>query len=228
MEITNGEVAMGREEDSLKRVGGACDDWQSLERLYQAFPSTLNQRRTWRTAAQLIDKRLQARGHQGLPALIPGLVHARVATALLAAGYRTEAQLATSSFLCLGCHAGLEVRILRDFGARSVHGVEIRGEVVQEALRARLVDSSEVTTEDFWTYLAAEGHELFDNILVLAPEALSLQRLWRAVIPHLAADGRLAVVAQPADLRDFPLHIPQGAALEGTMQWYALMQGTIV
>ncbi len=219
---------MRREEDYLKSVDRACDDWQSLERLYQVFPSTPDQRRTWRSAAQSIDKRLQARGHQGLPALIPGLVHARVATALLAAGYRTEAQLASSSFLCLGCHAGLEVRILRDFGARSVHGVEIRGEVVQEALRARLVDSSEVTTEDFWTYLAEAGNELFDNILVLAPEALSLQRLWHAVIPHLAADGHLVVVAQHADLRDLPLHIPQGAALEGTMQWYALTQGAIV
>ncbi len=82
---------------------------------------------------------LLARGHSGLPALIPGLVHARLATALLVAGYQSKSQLSSHSFLCLGCHAGLEVRILRDFGASHAEDVEIRQAVVQEGIRNRLI-----------------------------------------------------------------------------------------
>ncbi len=65
-------------------------DWVSPELL---FPSSRMQRQAWRRVCEAIDAALLERGLRGLPALIPGLVHARLATALLAAGYRSKQDL---------------------------------------------------------------------------------------------------------------------------------------
>lgn len=198
------------------------DDWESLERVYRVFPATRAQRQAWRRASNAVYQSLSAQGHMGLPALIPGLVHARLATGLLAGGYRTKSQLADRSFLCLGCHAGLEVRILRDFGARRAMGVEIRENVVREAVRAHLVEPTEIMAADFWTLLTVETETIWDDILILAPQGLSLHKLWTVARPHLVHGGHLVTVAQKSDLLDSPVEVSQGVALEGTMQWYVL------
>lgn len=93
----------------------------SLERLFRSFSSCVGQRHTWRQGSDDCYRNLLARGHEGRPALVPGLVHARLATALLAGRYRQKRQLQGRTFLCLGCHAGLEVRTLRDLGAKWAH-----------------------------------------------------------------------------------------------------------
>ncbi len=198
------------------------DDWASLECVYRAFPTTREQRRLWRTTSNAIYQSLLAKGHMGLPALIPGLVHARLATALLAAGYQTKSQLADRSFLCLGCHAGLEVRILRDFGAHRAQGVEIRRDVVQEGLRAQVVKPDEIKVADLWEFLTSDVEQTWDEILVLAPQRLSLKKLWDIARPHLTLGGHLVAVAQECDLLDMPAEVVHGSALEDTMQWYAL------
>ena len=202
-----------------------CDDWESLECLYQAFPSTHAQRRAWRAASTAVRMALLTRGHLGWPALIPGLVHARLATALLAAGYRRQADLARSRFLCLGCHAGLEVRILRDFGAADAMGLEIRGEVVDEGLRSGLIRPGEVATADFWDFLTASADPSWDDILLLAPQQIALGKLWQAARGRLAPHGHLVAVAQASDLTDLPADVVDGPALEDTMRWYVLTNG---
>ncbi len=201
------------------------DDWQSLERVFRTFPSTLKQRRVWRKQSASVYESLLNHGHHGLPALIPGLVHARLATALLVAGYRSKSQLASRSFLCLGCHAGLEVRILRDFGAGRAEGIEIRDAVVQEGIYHQLVRADEIHIGDFWHILSMDAVTIWNEIVVLAPEALSLGKLWDTVWAHLSPLGHLIVVAQDADLLDVPSHIQHGEAMEGTMQWYLASKG---
>lgn len=212
-----------RPEDTARANHERRYDWTSLECVYRAFPSKPEDRRSWRAASAAAYRSLLARGHLGLPALIPGLVHARLATALLAAGYRAKSQLADRSFLCLGCHAGLEVRILRDFGAGGVLGIEIRHDVVAEGVRSQLVEPDEVRIADWWEFLTADDErKTWDEILVLAPQQLSLEKLWDVARPHLVAGGHVVVVAQEGDLRDMPAEVDHGSALEDTMQWYAL------
>ncbi len=197
-------------------------DWQSLEVLFRAFPSTQRQRRAWRTTTIRVDAALAARGHHGLPALVPGLVHARVATALLAAGYRSKDELRARSFCLLGCHAGLEVRILRDLGAGWVRGVEQRGDVVAEAVAAGLVTADAVWVGNYWDLLARGALPLCDEMLVLAPERLPLGQLWEAAGPTIREGGHLVVVATRADAEAVPAEAVSGPALEGTMRWHVL------
>ena len=196
--------------------------WDSLEYLFRAFPSSLRERQQWRQASDAVDQALTTRGHYGLPALVPGLVHARLATALLAAGYRSKRDLLGRSFLCLGCHAGLEVRILRDFGASKVIGVEMRADVVEASINARLTDPGDVVVEDFWGYLSRTDGELFDTVMALAPQRLAVERLWERVKNWLVPGGPLVVVAQPGDITGKPQEVRQGPAMEGTMRWYQL------
>lgn len=195
-------------------------DWDSLEYLFRAFPSSLRKRRRWRLACQMVDQSLTLKGHHGLPALIPGLVHARLATSLLAAGYRSKRDIGGRRFLCLGCHAGLEVRILRDFGATEVLGVEIRSDVVQASLSAGLTAPGDVVVQDFWEYLTNTGEETFDTVIALAPQRLPIGRLWASARNWLASKGHLTVVAQTADVFDVPKEALHGPAMEGTMRWY--------
>lgn len=206
------------------------EDWISLERVYRSFPSTQRERFMWRNAASLVHARLTEQGHHGLPALLPGLVHARLATALLAAGYHSKRELRNHSFLCLGCHAGLEIRILRDFGAGWVHGLEIRPGVVEEACQAGLVERHEISGGDFWEYLSASPFLSVDMIMALAPDRLSLERLWDVAEPHLVPGGHLVAVAQDTDILAMPKGVSVGPAMEGTMNWYILQryQGSVV
>ena len=206
---------------TVRRVPALPDDWESLERVFRAFPSRREERFAWRTACALVYQKLLVQGHMGLPALIPGLVHARLATALLAAGYRTKRQLAGRSLLCLGCHAGLEVRILRDFGARA-EGLEIRQDVVEAAVNACLVQRGEVEAADYWEYLSQPPRALRHDIFMLAPEEVPVETLWNAAKSHLTAKGHLVIVAQPSDMVGVPTVAERGVALEGTMQWCRL------
>lgn len=197
-------------------------DWQSLEMLFRAFPSTQGQRRAWRTTALRVDAALAARGHHGLPALVPGLVHARLATALLAAGYRSKGELSRRSFCLLGCHAGLEVRILRDLGAGWVRGVEQRADLVAEAVAAGLVSADSVWVGDYWDLLARGALPPCDEMLVLAPERLPVGHLWQVAGPTIREGGHLVVVAARADAEAIPEEAVSGPALEGTMRWHVL------
>ncbi len=197
-------------------------DWSSLEFVFRAFPSSRAQRQVWREMSQSIHQRLLQRGHMGLPALLPGLVHARLATALLAAGYRRRAQLANQSILCLGCHAGLEIRILKDFNAGDVRGVEIRSEVITEAVACGLIAQDDVWIGDFWDFLKSGYCGVWDEIVVLAPEQLSLAQLWPLAQESLLPGGHLVVVAQPSDVMDIPVGAAHGSAMEGTMMWLSL------
>ncbi len=197
-------------------------DWQSLEVLYRAFPSAEGHRRAWRCAARRADAALSTRGHHGLPALVPGLVHARVATALLAAGYRSSEELHGRTFCTLGCHAGLEVRILRDLGAGCAHGVELRGDVVAVAMAAGVVPADAIWVGNYWDLLARHALPTFDELLVLAPDHLLVDKLWEMARPTLRVDGHLVVVASPSDVDAIPAEALSGPALEGTMRWFAL------
>lgn len=194
-------------------------DWVILEFLFRLFPSSRMRRQTWRQACEAIDAAFLAIGHRGLPALIPGLVHARLATALLAVGYRSKRDLQARKFLCLGCHAGLEVRILRDFAAMRALGGEIRQDVVTACLTAGLVGPQDIVAQDFWEYLRLGEHEMFDTVIVLAPQ-LALA----AVVEFVAT----AVVAgRPAtDILSVPHETAIGPAIEGTTSWYRLTCNT--
>ena len=201
-----------------------AEDWQSLERVYRAFPSAAKQRSRWRQGAARVDARLGAQGHHSLPALVPCLVHARLATALLAAGWRAKSDLRAHSVLCLGCHAGLEVRMLRDFGVQDVHGVEIRALVVRESVAEGLVAAADISVGSFWDWLeapASGGRLAWDATLALAPQDLALDRLWAAAEPHLAPAGRVVVVAHPPEVGTPGSEWRSGPALEGAMRWYA-------
>jgi hypothetical protein len=197
-------------------------DWVSLEVLFRVFPSSRMQRQAWRQACEAVDAALLARGHRGLPALIPGLVHARLATARLAAGYLSKRDLQARKFLCLGCHAGLEVRILRDFAAMRALGVEIRQDVVAESVTAGLVAREDIVAQDFWEYLRFGEHEMFDTVIVLAPQQLVLQQLWDLSQSRLLLGGQMVVVAQDTDILSVPHETAIGPAMEGTMSWYRL------
>ncbi|NMP23667.1 class I SAM-dependent methyltransferase [Sulfobacillus harzensis] len=206
------------------QVNAGGPDWVSLEYLFRAFPSSRVQRQAWRQACEAVDAALLARGHHGLPALIPGLVHARLATALLAAGYRSKRDLQERSFLCLGCHAGLEVRILRDFGASQALGIEIRPDVVAASLTAGLIAPGDVVVQDFWEYLKEMGHETFDTVIALAPQRLPMERLWALSQSRLVVGGLMVVVAQDTDVLSIPQATTIGPAMEGTMSWYRLQR----
>lgn len=197
-------------------------DWVSLEYLFRAFPSTRRQRRAWLQACGAVDAVLSAQGHHGLPALIPGLVHARVATALLTAGYCSKRDLRGRRLLCLGCHAGLEVRIVRDFGALQVLGVEIRPGVVRASWTAGLVTRDEVLVQDFWDYLRAASGERYDTVMVLNPHELPLRPLWALAKSRLLPGGQMVVVAQEIDVLSVPPCTVTGPAMEETMRWYRL------
>ncbi|PSR21961.1 MAG: hypothetical protein C7B45_08710 [Sulfobacillus acidophilus] len=201
-------------------------DWVNLEVLYRIFPSSRMQRQAWRQACEAIDAALLARGHRGLPALIPGLVHARLATALLASGYRSKRDLQARKFLCLGCHAGLEVRMLRDFAAMRALGVEIRQDVVKASVTAGLVTQEDIVAQDFWEYLRFGEHEMFDTVMVLAPQQLILQQLWELSQSRLSPGGQMVVVAQDTDILSVPHETAIGPAMEGTMCWYRLTCNT--
>ncbi len=182
-------------------------DWVSLEVLFRVFPSSRMQRQAWRQACEAVDAALLARGHRGLPALIPGLVHARLATARLAAGYLSKRDLQARKFLCLGCHAGLEVRILRDFAAMRALGVEIRQDVVAESVTAGLVAREDIVAQDFWEYLRFGEHEMFDTVIVLAPQQLVLQQLWDLSQSRLLLGGQRW--SWPKTPISFPYHTRQ-------------------
>lgn len=196
--------------------------WDSLEYLFRAFPSSVRQRQRWRQACDAVDQALSVRGHYGVPALVPGLVHARLATALLAAGYRSKRDLQGRSFLCLGCHAGLEVRILRDFGASKALGVEMRADVVQASLDAGLISPGDVVVQDFWGYLTKAHEGATDTVMALAPQRLAIERLWDRVEHWLVPGGKMVIVAQEGDVLVVPEEARQGPAMEGTMRWYDL------
>ncbi len=214
----------------MGRSGGAvterqfepAEEWQSLEVLYRVFPSAQGQRRAWRTTAMRVHAALAAHGHHGLPALVPGLVHARVATALLAAGYRSKAELGGRSFCLLGCHAGLEVRILQDFGAGGVCGVEQRADVVAESVAAGLVRANSVRVGNYWDLLDRRLLPPCDEMLVLAPERLPVTGLWQVAAATIREGGHLVVVATHADAEAVPPEARSGPALEGTMRWHVL------
>lgn len=198
------------------------ENWNSLEFGYRAFPSTTRLRREWRKLAESVVQTLWTRErHMALPALVPGLVHARLAVALLAAGYRKKADLIDQSFLCLGCHAGLEIRMLCDFGAGFVHGVEMRPEVVQESVAQGLVDSDAVWVGDYWDYLRRVPDVLRNAVLMIAPEDVAFRTLWEVCREHIAPGGHLVVVAQPSTVSDIPDFVSCGPALEGAMKWYS-------
>ncbi|MCL4494293.1 MAG: hypothetical protein M1294_05695 [Firmicutes bacterium] len=61
----------------------------------------------------------------------------------------------------------------------------------------------------------------WDEILALAPQALSLGRLWDMAAPHLREKGHLVVIAQDADLF-WTCHL----VLAMAMLWKALCSGT--
>lgn len=54
---------------------------------------------------------------------------------------------------------------MRGLGARSVYGVEVHANVVQEALRVQLMDPEESAAEDFWIYLVSVGQDLFERVI---------------------------------------------------------------
>lgn len=208
---------------SFQEEAAAIEDWQNLEVLFRAFPSNRTLRAAWRQAAREADAWLSERHHHGLPALLPGLVHARLATALLAAGFHHKSQLQGAAFLCLGCHAGLEVRILRDLGAGRVLGVERRSNVVEAGIRARVVEPRDIACHDYWDCLGEKSLGSWDVVLALAPENLSLGQLKTAARGSLNPRGRVVVVAEPHDVSDVPQDTRIGPAMEGTMQWYRLV-----
>ena len=57
-------------------------------------------------------------------------------------------------------------------------GVEIRQDVVTASMTAGLVGQQNIVAQDFWEYLRFGEHEMFDTVIVLAPQQLALQQLW--------------------------------------------------
>lgn len=148
-----------------------------------------------------------------------GLVHARLATALLVAGYPDPTPLRHRSFLMLGSHAGLEVQILRDLGAATVTGIEKRADIVQAGILAQLVTADDLLITDYWVFLE-NRRDRWDTIIALAPENLSLERLAGYAGPRLTSAGHLIVIAAPQDITEVTEEWLTGPAMEGTMQWY--------
>ncbi len=197
-------------------------DIESLEWILRQFPSRWQQRTQWRQMALEVDRALRDQHHWGIPALVPGLVHARVATALIVAGFRNKRALAGKSILTLGAHAGLEVRILGDLGAHAI-GIERNARVVSQAIDTGLVSSEQLIIGDYWAFLQAERRD-WDLIMSLAPQSLNLELLATNAVPHLKSRGQLVVVAHYDEVVGRTEDFDFGPALEGTMQWYRLRQ----
>lgn len=197
-------------------------DLESLEWIFRQFPTQRQQRLQWRQIAAEVDRRLRNQHHWGTPALVPGLVHARVATALIVAGIRNKRVLLGKAILTLGAHAGLEVRILNDLGAYAI-GIERNSHVVSQAIDAGLVTSEQLIVADYWKFLRSDLRN-WDLIISLAPQSLSLELLAVHAVPHLKSRGQLVVVAHDDEVVGKTGDFDVGPALEGTMQWYRLRQ----
>ncbi|CAB1128071.1 conserved protein of unknown function [Candidatus Hydrogenisulfobacillus filiaventi] len=173
-------------------------DLWSLQGLLEAWPGRPEEREAWRTFARRAEAALRERapGHWPGPALVPGLLQARLAAALGLAGLTRGDRLRTR-VLTLGAHAGLEVRMLRDFGFEAV-GLEQRPELAAAGRDTGLLPPDSLVTADYRAYLADPG-PAWPLILALAPEAVD--PAWIATARRrLAPEGQLVVVAYWADL----------------------------
>jgi hypothetical protein len=105
--------------------------------------------------------------------------------------------------------------------------LEIRDDIVREGVREQLVEPEEIRAGDFRELLTTDVETTWDDILFLAPEGLSLQKLWAVVRRHLVVGGHLVIVPQESDLLEVSPEVNAGVALEGTMHWYTLTIGSV-
>lgn len=189
-----------------------ADLW-SLDALLGSWPATPSQRRRWREGAQAAGTLLQSQGYWALPAVTPGLVQARVAAALLAAGV-TRSSIRGQKILTLGAHVGLEVRILRDWGAEA-QGIEQNRMVVEAGVQSQLVTPSDMVVGDVRTVLERDTGR-FNHIIALAPSDPEWPSWIAPALERLTSDGSVVIVAY---WRDVPLvfHAAMEDGLEGTM-----------
>lgn len=191
---------------------GPRDLW-SLDALLGAWSATPRQRRAWRRAAQNAEKLLRSPAHWDTPAILTGLVQARVATALMAAGLR-RADLLGRQILTLGAHIGLEARILRDWGA-DVRGVEQHRAIAGAGLQAHIVRMGDLEIGKALSVLEKDPRH-YDHILALAPSDADWPSRICVGLQRLKPGGSFLVVAY---WRDIPLifHDTMEEGLEGTM-----------
>lgn len=198
-------------------------DLDSLEWLYQYLPASKELRSTWRSLARNAQNYLAKMAHHGLPALLVSFVHARVAAALAASDFPAE-KLPTADILTLGCHVGLENRMLRDLGAAKVLGVEQDPKLVQAGVNLGVVRADEIYLDDMERYLLKQ-QTVWDRILVLAPQTLDLDRVASLALPRLKAQGKLVVLAHHGTLYDLSPDAVPLSALEETMEAYVFENG---
>ena len=87
------------------------------------------------------------------------------------------------------------------------------------------MEPEEIRAGDFRELLTTDVETTWDDILFLAPEGLSLQKLWAVVRRHLVVGGHLVIVPQESDLLEVSPEVNAGVALEGIMHWYTLTIG---
>jgi predicted TPR repeat methyltransferase len=126
--------------------------------------------------------------------------------------------------LTLGCHVGLEDRILRDLGAGRVLGVEVDPRLVAVSRALGIVGEEEIVAAEMGAFLRQDERR-WQRILVLAPQELDLSALAALALARLAPGGRLVVLAHHGALRAIPPGLEGRSALEGTMLAYVLPEG---
>ena len=184
-----------------------------LDFVLERWAATPDQRRTWRRLAELLIGRL---GERQAPALVPGLVQARVATALLLAGY-PHPPLPAERILTVGAHAGFEVRLLRDWGSEAT-GIEQNPRVVQAGIEAGVVSSDALLSADAETHLAQALQKGCRYLLIamLAPSDPAWPTWLDLASSLLTRGGHLVILAYWADL-PADWRIAATPCLEGTM-----------
>lgn len=174
------------------------DAW-SLDALFERWPASPIQRQQWRKLTEALSRELSSQGHWSAPAISPGLVQARVATALTLARLDGD-RLHNSRILTLGAHTGMEVRILRDWGARAI-GIESNASLVSIGRRLGVVPHSALLKAKAPSFLQ-KSHRMWDYIFCLAPAHFEFESWCAPIAKRLQADGKFVLLAY---WRDIPL-----------------------
>jgi hypothetical protein len=173
------------------------DGMWHLDFVLSHWTATPAQRRMWRTLSERLARQL---GGNQAPALVPGLVQARLGTALLLGGYLGP-PLPSLRILTLGAHAGLELRMLRDWGAEAI-GIERNLTLVRAGIQTEVVGTEALLAAEATDYLtrSCSVTHAYDLILILAPSDPAWPTWVDQASARLAPDGQLVVVAYWSDL----------------------------
>jgi SAM-dependent methyltransferase len=168
-----------------------------LDAILCRWRATPAQRAAWRALVERLERLGTHEAALHSAALMPGLLQARLGAALTLAGYDRSA-LQGARVLTLGAHVGLEVRMLRDWGADAV-GVERAASLVRWGEGAGVTAPGTLIVADAASFLR-QSRAAWDLILTLAPSDPAWTTWPETAAAALRPGGRFVAVAYWRDI----------------------------